>query len=139
MTNEQRTELIAVACHQAWYAYTVLALGEPGETWTDAPDWQQESIRNAVDFWDEAVVKIEKEDGDVTFSYLLEKLCPMSHENWMAHKTKEGWIYGEVKDPEAKTHHCMVPYVDLPEAQKKKDKVVVAAYLELRSLFKTRR
>lgn len=35
----------------------------------------------------------------------------------------EGWVYGPVKDPEAKTHPCLVAYDQLPEAQRYKDKL----------------
>ena len=44
-----------------------------------------------------------------------------SHESWMAQKIAEGWVYGEVKDPERKTHHCIVPFADLPREQQAKD------------------
>jgi hypothetical protein len=123
-----RKEALAIACHQAWYAYTVLALGEPGEPWHSAPDWQKDSIRNAVDFWD--AQKVDTSEA-LYIDEVAKRLCPLTHENWVKEKAAAGWVYGEIKDPEKKTHHCMVPYSDLPEAQKKKDMVVVMAYLEL--------
>jgi len=39
----------------------------------------------------------------------------------MKQKRDDGWVYGEVKDPERKTHPCMVPYDDLPIEQRAKD------------------
>jgi hypothetical protein len=33
----------------------------------------------------------------------------------------EGWVYGETKDPVAKTHPCLVAYNDLPIEQQVKD------------------
>ena len=33
----------------------------------------------------------------------------------------DGWVYGIVKDPESKTHPCLVPYQDLPAEQRIKD------------------
>lgn len=44
-----------------------------------------------------------------------------SHINWMEQKIQDGWIYGGVKDEEQKKHPCLVPYQDLPLAQKVKD------------------
>lgn len=44
-----------------------------------------------------------------------------SHESWLAGKIADGWVYGEVKDAEAKTHHCIRPYDELPDSQKAKD------------------
>jgi hypothetical protein len=43
------------------------------------------------------------------------------HTLWMEEKTHNGWVYGETKDPEKKTHPCMLPYTELPEAQRVKD------------------
>lgn len=43
------------------------------------------------------------------------------HESWCAQKRADGWTYGPVKDAEAKTHPCLVPYADLPAAQRVKD------------------
>jgi len=53
--------------------------------------------------------------------------------NWVDDKLKEGWIYGLVKDPEGKTHPCLVEYNELPEPQKKKDEVVIRTYLAVRT------
>ncbi|MFV3090160.1 RyR domain-containing protein [Pseudomonas sp. GW6] len=44
-----------------------------------------------------------------------------SHESWLADKLAKGWVHGEVKDIEAKTHPCCRPYAELPESQKVKD------------------
>ena len=49
-----------------------------------------------------------------------------SHEAWVAEKIAHGWIYGATKDPVAKTHPCLVPYRDLPEDQKVKDRLFLA-------------
>lgn len=35
-------------------------------------------------------------------------------------------VYGEVKDGEAKTHPCLVPYEQLPPAQRLKDDLFAA-------------
>jgi hypothetical protein len=45
------------------------------------------------------------------------------HNNWVKQRTKDGWVYGEVKDQEKKTHPDLVPYDKLPYEQKIKDKV----------------
>ena len=44
-----------------------------------------------------------------------------SHVSWMREKTDNGWVYGEVKDPENKTHPCIVDYDKLPQEQRVKD------------------
>lgn len=52
------------------------------------------------------------------------------HENWCKFKRRHGWRYGEIKDPELKTHPCLVSYDELPEEQRVKDQLflfIVAA------------
>ena len=48
------------------------------------------------------------------------------HEAWMRDKVADGWVYGPVKDADAKTHPCMVPYDQLPPEQRVKDHVFKA-------------
>lgn len=48
------------------------------------------------------------------------------HETWVRKKAAAGWVRGPVKDPDAKTHPCMVPYRQLPPGQKVKDAVLQA-------------
>lgn len=123
-----RTDFIARACHQSWYAYSVLALGEEGKCWADAPDFQKSSITSAVIFWDHYMDE-HPEGID------LKQLCEASHVNWCRYKKEEGWAYGPAKREDLKQHPCLVNYEQLPESQRKKDEVVVCTYLELRKLF----
>ena len=91
------------------------ALGDfSQEHWDEAPNWQRESAKAGV----RAVIAGAGPEA--------------LHESWMKQKIDEGWVYGEVKDPAAKTHPCLVPYEDLPAAQRVKDTLfreVVTAYL----------
>ncbi|MGL4630470.1 MAG: RyR domain-containing protein [Leadbetterella sp.] len=48
------------------------------------------------------------------------------HNSWMQEKVDAGWFYGDVKDAEAKTHPCIVPFEQLPEFQQKKDALFCA-------------
>jgi len=101
--------IIASICHEANRAYCK-AIGDDSQpSWDDAPEWQKQSACNGVSFHlDNPTAGPEG-----------------SHNNWMAEKQLDGWVYGEVKDPEAKTHPCMVDYDDLPEAQQLKDSIFV--------------
>lgn len=133
-----RTAIIAAACHSAWYAYTVLALGEEGQPWERAPAWQKESIISAVKFWDKFALNLVGQDTSPEAHALLrEKLPEASHENWVNYKVNLGWVHGPVKDPERKEHPCLAPYDTLPEEQRTKDQVVVEAYLALRQYMVT--
>ena len=127
---ENRNAIIAAACHSAWYGYTVLALGEEGQPWETAPEWQKASIMDGVEFWDKWVADVQAK-GTVSFDTARKELPPLSHQNWLKHKKADGWHYGTKKNVDAKIHPCMVPYSDLPASQKKKDHVVVEAYLAM--------
>lgn len=134
MDARTRIEILVAACHSAWYAYAVLALGEPGEPWDAAPEWQRESIRDGVRFWDLWARTYERQVAQATCSEeVRDNFAKASHTNWVDHKMREGWTYGEVKDVETKQHPCLVKYEALPEAQKKKDRAVIQAYFAVRS------
>lgn len=96
---------IAKACHQANLAYCVCMGDHSQVRWDEAP----EDIKNS------AVV-------GVMHHLMNPEITPEeSHEVWMEFKAKEGWVYGPTKDAGHKTHPCMVPYEQLPVAQRAKD------------------
>jgi hypothetical protein len=105
---------IAYEANRAWCAHNGdMSFGD----WDDAPEWQVESMLDGVVF------------------HTLNPYAPpeATHENWLKMKTEDGWVWGEVKDPEAKTHPCMVPFDQLPPEQQFKDKLfraIVHAALE---------
>jgi len=45
---------------------------------------------------------------------------------WTAQKLKDGWVYGLVKDPTAKTHPCIVAFEKLDPVQQAKDRLFKA-------------
>jgi hypothetical protein len=49
-----------------------------------------------------------------------------SHEAWSKNRLAHGWVYGEKKDLDAKTHPCLVPFDQLPVDQQAKDFLFVA-------------
>lgn len=97
--------VIARITHEANKAWCE-AHGDFSQTsWEDAPDWQRESAL--------AGVKFHSENPDAGDS--------ASHDEWMRHKIADGWVYGDRKDPDSKTHPCLVPFSELPVMQQKKD------------------
>lgn len=110
-------EMIARVCHEANRAYCA-ALGDLSQpAWENAPDWQRSSAVAGVEF------HIANPSAGPE----------ASHESWLAQKAADGWVYGETKDPEAKTHPCMVAFDQLPREQQAKDFIfrgIVHAFLE---------
>lgn len=98
---------IACVCHEAnrVYCASVGDGSQPG--WNHAPEWQKQS---AV--------------AGVRFVYANPDSTPAdNHASWLAQKEAEGWRYGEVKNAEAKTHPCFLPYDQLPPEQQFKDQL----------------
>ena len=101
---------IAELCHQVNKAYCVSTGDSSQPEWKDAPEWQKKSAIKGVEF------------------HLTSKnTTPAdSHNSWLKEKEADGWKYGPAKDPEKNEHPCMVPYEELPLAQKSKDYIFKA-------------
>jgi RyR domain len=61
----------------------------------------------------------------------IERLAEAEHDGWMAQRAKDGWRYGSPRDDARKLHPSMVPYRDLPDAEKEKDRAAVRNYPKL--------
>ena len=48
------------------------------------------------------------------------------HDRWMTAKATVGWTYGTPTDETARRHEGMVPWADLSDSQKDKDRALVA-------------
>jgi hypothetical protein len=83
--------------------------------WDDAPAWQRDS----------AIDGVTKALGGVTPEEL--------HQAWCDAKVAEGWTHGDVRDPNARTHPCLLPYDQLPDHQRVKDAVFTAIVAALTS------
>ena len=106
--SEWSVEQVARVCHEVNRAYCRAIDDDSQLEWEDAPDWQRDSTIAGV----EAAV-----------------LWPnprQQHDAWMGYKLREGWRYGAVKDAEAKTHPCLLPWDDLPREQRTKDELFIA-------------
>lgn len=91
-------QITAQAAHEAVRRWA-MHIGEiAAAPWDIAPEWERRSTYDGV---------------RTHFAALAEgrELRPEeAHEKWWRHKLSEGWIYGSVKDADAKTHPLMIPY-----------------------------
>ena len=55
----------------------------------------------------------------------IETMARVEHIRWCWDKILHGWIYGKVKDERRKTHPAIIPYEDLSESEKEKDRELV--------------
>ncbi|HEC66441.1 MAG TPA: hypothetical protein ENI23_14235 [bacterium] len=103
-----KIEELARIIHEVNRLYCMSHMDMSQLPWSRAPEWQKESMI--------AGVILHLEDEDIT--------AEKSHESWMARKVNEGWVYGEIKDVEKKTHPDLVPFDQLPEEERFKDTIV---------------
>lgn len=68
--------------------------------------------------FDTSAISLDKE-----LLELMEGVAQNIHENWAAGRIKDGWVYGEKRDDEKKTHPCLVPYEELTEVEKDYDRI----------------
>ena len=61
----------------------------------------------------------------------LEALAENVHETWAKGRVDAGWKYGEIRDEGKKIHPCLIPYHDLPEAEKDYDRATAVSTLKL--------
>lgn len=62
---------------------------------------------------------------------LGELIAKNTHEVWSKNRIKDGWVYGESRDDEKKQHPCLIPYEELPEAEKEYDRSTSLETLKL--------
>lgn len=96
---------IAMICHEANRAFCAMNDDDSQVAWSEAPKWQRDSAITGVRFvFDNPVAP-----------------ASANHDSWSRQKVAEGWVFGKVKDADAKTHPCLVPFEELPPHQQFKD------------------
>lgn len=112
--------VIAKACHEANRAYCESFGDHSQVAWEDAPEWQRVSCIEGV----RGILKNP------------DRTPEESHNAWMEHKKADGWVYGPVKDAQAKTHPNMVPYhhVSMLNKDRAKDCIFLAIVRSLACL-----
>ena len=62
---------------------------------------------------------------------LIERMARNVHEVWAQGRMAEGWTYGEPRDDKQKTHPCLVPYEELPDAEREYDRQTAVQTLKM--------
>lgn len=58
----------------------------------------------------------------------VELLAEAEHEGWMVQQLSEGWRHGRVRDDQQRFHECLIPYHELREIDREKDRGSVRHY-----------
>jgi hypothetical protein len=65
----------------------------------------------------------------------VETLAAVEHERWMQEKRVQGWHYGPARDDSKKIHPSIIPYLQLSESEKEKDRNTVRNIPRILSLI----
>ena len=77
-------------------------------------------------------------DAPFTFRFSsdeIEQLAHLEHERWIDYKQNDGWVYGTERNDSKKLHPSLVPYEQLSEAEKEKDRDTIRQIPEILSLI----
>jgi hypothetical protein len=135
----------ARAVHQQYLDGVRTARGEafgdaPAEVeWEQLPEAFQDDNRNVADQMDYALASVfmmaEPGEGSATLGRdETEVLSGIAHARWMAAKGIAGWKPGPQRDDRKMIHPDMIPYVELDEPAKQKDRDVVDSLADMAAL-----
>lgn len=62
---------------------------------------------------------------------LIEEMARNVHDVWAQGRIAEGWTWGEQRDDKLKKHPCLVPYEELPDAEREYDRQTAVQTLKL--------
>jgi hypothetical protein len=99
----------------------------------ELPDYLKESNRRnvkdiPVKLAVAGYIMIPARSNEAAFNFPgddLEMLAEKEHERWMAALLKEGWTLAAKTDETKKQHECLLPWKELPEGEKEKDRDLV--------------
>lgn len=80
------------------------------------------------------IPKPEKLDGiqlSDDLSDLVEAMAENVHEVWAQSRMEQGWTYGSERNDILKHHPCLIPYNELPDAEKAYDRDTAISTLKL--------
>lgn len=109
-SHQARVTSIARMCHEANKAWCEINSDLSQKHWNEAEQWQRDSAITGVQF------RLDNPDAEES----------AQHDAWSKDKIDAGWVYGDTKDAEKKTHPCLVSFNKLPLFQQKKDKLFCA-------------
>ena len=140
LINDGMTEELARACHQSYLTRRLSA----GDSLCSAPamvQWEELSDEYRAANRDQArgvgrrlaaigcLLSPRRADAP-QFDLQpdeLERLAELEHERWNEERSRSGWTWGAERDETAKLHPSLLPWTELPEPEREKDREAVEA------------
>ena len=137
LVRDPARERLARELHARYVASRETAGEQPlyALSWEELPEETRESNRAAVDHIAVKLARIgyrivPRGPGSVERAVFsedeVEQMAMLEHERWLTEKRAAGMTLGP-RDGSAQTHPSMVPWEELPEAEREKDRDVVRA------------
>lgn len=137
--GEDLTETLARAVHKAYLrqrARERAAGGQPTGTlasWSDLPEDLRHANRSQVVSFGQKLAELScvlmPRDGRAEplelAPAIVEPLAEAEHRRWMDDRRASGWTHGAVRDDAARHHPDLVPWSELAEADREKDREVI--------------
>lgn len=101
--------------------YNKNALPKDQKHWEERSYFEKESNRASADHIKIKQKYLKIDNSDIA----IEKLARCEHNRWSAFYYLNGWKYAKKRNPKIKLHHCLVPYDNLDESNKAKDRAMV--------------
>jgi hypothetical protein len=101
-----------------------------GTKWQDLTETYREANRGAADHITVKLASLgyfipqdpSNWSQQVDLTANQELLAKLEHNRWYAERRLNGWQYGPKRDDNRKIHPCLIPYEQLPETEKQKDR-----------------
>ena len=134
-------ELVARAIHEEYIELQKKAGGTPETNpsirpWNELPRRLKESnLHQVEDIWKtlyaiHCTIGLSTSNREPLFAFSadeVEFLAEREHERWVEERIKRGWRFSNVRDYLQKIHDCIIPWEQLPEVQREKDRNAVRA------------
>lgn len=138
-------ELVARAIHEEYLELQKNAGATPETNpsmrqWDELPRRLKESnLRQAEDIWKtlhmiQCAIGFYSSGKEPLFKFNereIEFLAEKEHELWVDERVRKGWTFGRIRDDQQKIHDCIVPWDELSEAQRVKDRNAIRALPEI--------
>jgi PAS domain S-box-containing protein len=132
-------ELVARAIHEEYIAQQQNAgmtadLNLSMRPWNElSRHLQDANLKQADDIWKKlqsihCAIGISITPDEPLFEFTpdeIEALAPLEHDRWMNEKVSMGWHYGPDTDERKRIHHSIVPWKQLTEDEREKDRNAV--------------